>query len=125
MLAMARYGTRDIARAKQFYDAIGEIIGAQRVVDQDNLAAYKGPNGGVFIIGKPFAGDATPGNGTQVVFDVPSRAAVDAAHAKALEIGGKSEGEPGLRGPAERNMYAAYVRDFDGNKIMLMTSAPA
>ena len=46
MLAMARYGTRDIARAKQFYDAIGEIIGAQRVVDRDDVAAYKGPSGG-------------------------------------------------------------------------------
>ena len=120
MLAMARYGTRDIARAKQFYDAIGEIIGAQRVVDRDDVAAYKGPSGGVFMIGKPFAGEATAGNGTPVVFDAPSRTAVDAAHAKALELGGKSEGEPGPRGPAEMNRYSAYFRDLDGNKIMVV-----
>jgi hypothetical protein len=119
MLAMARYGSNDIPRAKQFYDAISEIIGAQRVIDTDSLAVYKGPNGQPFIIGKPYAGDPTPGNGTQVVFDAPTRASVDAAHAKALELGCKSEGEPGPRGPAEMNMYACYVRDFDGNKIMV------
>jgi predicted lactoylglutathione lyase len=119
MLAMARYGAKDIARAKQFYDAICETIGAQRIIDTDTLAVYKGPNGNPFIIGKPFEGDPTPGNGTQVVFDAPTRASVDAAHAKALELGCKSEGAPGPRGPAEMNMYACYVRDFDGNKIMV------
>ena len=120
MLAMARYGASDIPRAKQFYDAIAEIIGAQRLFDQENLAAYKGPNGGMFIIGKPFSGAPTPGNGTQVVFEAPSRAAVDAVHAKALEIGGTSEGEPGPRGPEEMKMYACYIRDYDGNKIMVV-----
>ncbi len=120
MLAMARYGATDIPRAKKFYDAIGETIGAQRIVDTDTLAVYKSPTGNPFIIGKPFAGDPTPGNGTQVVFDAPTRASVDAAHAKALELGCKSEGEPGPRGPAEMNMYACYIRDFDGNKIMVV-----
>jgi hypothetical protein len=51
------------------------------------------------MIGTPHAGEATAGNGTQVVFAAPSRAAVNAAHAKALELGGKCEGPPGLRGP--------------------------
>ena len=36
-----------------------------------------------------------------------------------LELGGKSEGEPGPRGAPESNMYAAYFRDPDGNKIMV------
>ena len=120
MLAMARYGAKDMERAKQFYNAISATIGAECVGDYGEVAVYKGPTGGMFIIGKPFAGDPTPGNGTQVVFEAPTRAAVDAAHAKALEIGGKSEGEPGPRGPAEMNMYACYIRDFDGNKIMVV-----
>ena len=119
MLAMARYGTKDMEKAKKFYNAITEIIGAQCVGDYGEVAVYKGPEGNPFIIGKPYAGDPTPGNGTQVVFSAPTRASVDAAHAKALELGCKSEGEPGPRGPAEMNMYACYIRDFDGNKIMV------
>ena len=67
MLAMARYGAKDMERAKQFYNAITETIGAQCVGDYGEVAVYKGPTGGMFIIGKPFAGDPTPGNGTQVV----------------------------------------------------------
>ena len=119
MLSTARYGTRDLARARSFYDAIAETIGAKRVIDRDNLSGYRGASGGMFIIGTPLAGDANVGNGTQVVFEAPSRAAIDAAHAKALELGGKCEGPPGPRGPAEMNFYAAYFRDLDGNKIMV------
>ncbi len=96
MQTLTRYGTRDLARAKTFYDAIAEILGATRVTDRENVAGYKGPEGNIFLIGTPFAGEATAGNGTQVVFAAPSRAAVDAAHAKALELGGKCEGLPDL-----------------------------
>ncbi|MDG2004362.1 MAG: VOC family protein, partial [Novosphingobium sp.] len=42
-----------------------------------------------------------------------------AAHAKALELGGKCEGPPGPRGPEEMNYYGAYFRDLDGNKVMV------
>lgn len=119
MLSTARYGTRDLEQARTFYDAIAATIGAQRVMDMDALSAYRGTSGGMFIIGTPLAGEHTVGNGSQVVFDAPSPAAVDAAYAKALELGGRSEGEPGPRGPAEMKMYAAYFRDLDGNKIMV------
>ena len=124
MQTAARYGTRDLARAKPFYDAIAEILGGTRVIDRENVAGYKGNEGGTFMIGTPFAGEATVGNGTQVVFSAPSRAAVDAAHAKAVELGGKCEGPPGLRGPEEMGYYAAYFRDLDGNKIMVSRVGP-
>jgi catechol 2,3-dioxygenase-like lactoylglutathione lyase family enzyme len=119
MQTMTRYGTRDLARAKIFYDAIAEIVGGTRVIDRENVAGYKGADGGIFMIGTPHAG-----NGTQVVFSAPSRAAIDAAHAAALELGGKCEGPPGPRGPEEMNYYAAYFRDPDGNKIMVSRQGP-
>ena len=124
MHTATRYGTRDLPRAKKFYDAMAEILGGTRVVDRENVAGYKGPEGGMFMIGTPLAGEATVGNGTQVVFTAPSRAAVDAAHAKALELGGKCEGPPGPRGPQDMNFYAAYFRDPDGNKVMVSRQGP-
>ena len=120
MLTVARYGTHDLAKAKVFYDAIAEILGAKIAFERPNLVAYKGEEGGMFLIGTPFEGEASVGNGTQVGFAVPSRATVDAAHAKALELGGTCEGAPGIRGPEERGFYATYFRDLDGNKIMVM-----
>jgi len=117
MLMTGRYGTRNLERAKAFYDAIAPILGASRVMERPDLIGYKGPEGSMLLIGKPFAGEATAGNGTQFALFAPSRAAVDAAHKKALELGGKCEGPPGPRGPDPNAFYAAYFRDPDGNKL--------
>jgi catechol 2,3-dioxygenase-like lactoylglutathione lyase family enzyme len=121
MLSVARYGTRDLTKAAAFYDEITALLGASRVIDREEVKAYKGPEGGMFLIGIPFAGDASVGNGTQVGFPAPSRDVVDAVHAKALELGGTCEGPPGVRGPEGiAAFYAAYFRDLDGNKVMVM-----
>ena len=120
MLTGARFGTRDIKRAIAFYDAVTAEIGAARVIDRHGMAGYRGAEGGIFIVGTPRAGEACVGNGSQVMWAAPSRAAVDSAHAKALELGGTCEGAPGPRGGTETNMYAAYFRDPDGNKVMVM-----
>jgi predicted lactoylglutathione lyase len=121
MLAVGRYGTRDLERAKTFYDAIAGLLGASRVIDRPDVVSYRGPSGVMFLIGKPFEGDATVGNGVQMGFTAPSRAVVDAVYAKAMELGAKSEGEPGVRGPDPNDpngFYGAYFRDLDGNKIV-------
>jgi predicted lactoylglutathione lyase len=47
-----------------------------------------------------------------VVVDTTDK--VDALHAKALQLGGTDEGAPG---PRSDGFYAAYFRDFDGNKL--------
>jgi catechol 2,3-dioxygenase-like lactoylglutathione lyase family enzyme len=121
MLTVARFGTRDLTRAAAFYDEIAALLGATRVIDRDEVKAYKGADGGMFLIGLPFAGEATAGNGTQVGFRAESRAVVDAVHARAIALGGICEGPPGVRGPeGVAAFYAAYVRDLDGNKFMVM-----
>jgi len=124
MLSVARYGTRDIERAKVFYDGIAQLLGAKRIVDRLEVIGYKGPDGGMFLIGKPLAGEATVGNGTQMGFAAPSRAVVDAVHAKALELGGKCEGPPGIRGSDPNGFYGAYFRDPDGNKLLVSRFGP-
>ena len=124
MLKNARYGTRDLARAREFYDAIAGILGAQRVLDLEMLSGYRGAEGCMFVIGLPLEGEATVGNGSQIVLFAPNRAAVDAAHARALELGGVCEGPPGFRGPEEMDYYAAYFRDLDGNKLMVVKQGP-
>jgi catechol 2,3-dioxygenase-like lactoylglutathione lyase family enzyme len=123
MLTVGRYGTRDLERAKRFYDAIAPLLGAVRVMERPELAAYKSPNGGMFIIGLPFAGEATVGNGAQMGFATSGRDVVDAVYAKAMELGGKCEGPPGVRGPDPddpNGFYAAYFRDLDGNKLVAL-----
>lgn len=124
MLSVGRYGTRDLERARTFYDAIAALVGASRVFDRPDVAGYKGADGGMFLIGKPFAGEATVGNGSQMGMTAPSRAAVDAVHARAIELGGTCEGPPGIRGDDPNGFYGAYFRDLDGNKLVVFRVGP-
>jgi len=55
------------------------------------------------------------GNGVMVGLQAKDQTMVKAVYAKALELGGTDEGEPGPRG--ESGFYAAYFRDLDGNKL--------
>jgi catechol 2,3-dioxygenase-like lactoylglutathione lyase family enzyme len=52
-----------------------------------------------------------------VAFLASSRLSVDSFYREALEAGGVSNGEPGLRPRYAENYYAAFVLDPDGNNI--------
>ena len=123
MLGLARLGTADVARAKQFYGAIAEILGGSMVVDRKGVVGFRSAEGGILLIGKPIEGLPTAGNGSQVGLVAPSPTAVDAAYACAMRLGATSIGEPGPRGAPDKRLYAAYFRDPDGNKVMVLHTA--
>ena len=82
--------------------------------------AFYGPKGGEGNVGvcKPFDGQpARGGNGIMIAFVAPSKAAVEAAHAAGLAMGGKDEGAPDFRPPDGKAFYGAYLRDPTGNKL--------
>lgn len=116
MIGYVTLGTNDIARAARFYDALLALVGAKRAMESDTFIAWtSAPDKPGLSVTKPFDGrPATVGNGVMVALVAESRAQVDAIHAKALELGGRDEGAPGLRG---EGFYAAYFRDLDGNKL--------
>jgi predicted lactoylglutathione lyase len=124
MLTVARFGTRDVARARSFYDPIAAMVGASLAYDRPDMIAYKGADGAMLLIGLPFEGEATVGNGTQAGFMAATRADVDAIHARAIELGGKDEGAPGVRGEDPNGYYGAYFRDLDGNKLTVFRFGP-
>jgi catechol 2,3-dioxygenase-like lactoylglutathione lyase family enzyme len=113
MIGYVMVGTNDLDRAVKFYDELLGVIGAKRAMaDPGRFQGYS--NGGPMLaVTKPYDGQpATAGNGTLAV---GSRENVDKVHAKALSLGGKDEGAPGLRGDS---FYGAYFRDLDGNKFV-------
>ncbi len=116
MIGYVTVGTKDLARATQFYDALFGTIGGARFMESDRFVAWGvAPGKPGFSVALPYDGQpASAGNGnmTAIVFDTPAK--VDAFHAKVIELGGTCEGKPGARSP---NFYAAYFRDLDGNKL--------
>ena len=118
MFSHVTIGSRDPGKAAAFYDAVLGALGIKPLFKLDDVAAYGEMTGPKTFILKPFDGNPhVPGNGGHVAYLAPTRAAVDAFHAKALEMGGTSEGAPGLRPHYHPNYYGAYVRDPEGNKL--------
>lgn len=125
MLGYTTFGTNDLDRAKGFYDALLKPLGGKQLMQLAQGVIY-GADRPCFGIMKPFNGEASnPGNGPMTAFVAPTRDLVDAVHAKALELGGKDEGAPGLRGEEANGFYAAYFRDLDGNKLCVFRIGPA
>ena len=116
MIGYVTLGSNDIARAAGFYDELLKLVGAGRFMESDNFIAWStGPTAPAISVITPYDGKpATVGNGTMVAIIVDSPKKVQAIHAKALELGGANEGDPGPRGDG---FYAAYFRDLDGNKL--------
>ena len=116
MLGYVTLGTNDLERACAFYDALLGSAGETRIFEQDGFVAWGSTmDNAAVAITKPFDGNpATVGNGVMVAMQMPTKEAVDAFHAKAIELGATDEGEPGQRG---EGFYAGYFRDLDGNKL--------
>ena len=106
-------GTNDMAAATDFYDALFDGNGLTRAPASERMTYWLGADF-AFAVAIPFDGEpATRGNGTMVGFCVGSAEAVRQHHARAIALGGTSEGDPDQRGPR----YSAYARDLDGNKL--------
>ena len=68
---------------------------------------------------------ATAGNGSTVGFAMDSTDQADAWHAAGVANGGTSvEDPPGVRESASGNLYLAYLRDPDGNKLTVRSLPP-
>jgi catechol 2,3-dioxygenase-like lactoylglutathione lyase family enzyme len=122
MIAYATLGTNDFARACTYYDALLGELGGQRFLETDRIVLWaSGPDAPMMAVCTPYDEQAaTPGNGTMIALAAGSREDVDRLHRKALELGGSTEGEPGVR--AER-FYIGYFRDPDGNKLCFFAPA--
>lgn len=113
-------GTNDYPRAKAWYDAVLGTLQVRCVMDYPGGAGY-GRKFPEFWIQSPHdGGKASVGNGVHVSFLANSVDEVNTFYAKALEMGGRDEGEPGYRKDYDENYYAAFVRDLDGNKLEVM-----
>lgn len=119
-------GTNDLSRSIAFYDQVMPTLGYGRHDTGDTYAGYgiatdMGSGQNCLWINLPLDGKAaTTGNGTNVALLAVNRQAVDAFHKAAVMHGGKDEGAPGLRTEVHPHFYAAYCRDPDGHKLVVV-----
>lgn len=129
MLGYITLGTKDIAKAQEFYSNLLPVIGGKELMRfSDTFILYGvGMDKPAIALTHPHNGEpAAPGNGNMAAIVVLERPQVDALYAKAMELGASCEGPPGLRGDeGPMAFYAAYFRDPDGNKLCAYRMGPA
>jgi catechol 2,3-dioxygenase-like lactoylglutathione lyase family enzyme len=126
MFSHIMLGTDDVHRAIKFYDATLAALGcAPGTVDDKGRCFWRGKTG-VFAVSKPINGEpACHGNGSTIGFAAASPEEADAWHAAGLANGGTAcEEPPGIRQGTTGQLYLAYLRDPDGNKICALHRLP-
>ena len=118
MFSHIMIGTNDLARSTSFYDAVLGTLGVPAGAPDRHRVFWRTP-AGVFSVTLPIDGrPATLGNGSTIGFACKSAAEVDAWHAAGVANGGTTcEDPPGVREGASGQLYLAYLRDPDGNKV--------
>ena len=117
MFSHVMIGSNDIARTKVFYDALMAAMGGQPGVQDAKGRLIYAHRDGRLMISKPINGEPACGaNGGTIGFSVASVQEGDAWHKAGVENGGTTaEDPPGIRPGG--NVYLAYLRDPDGNKL--------
>lgn len=115
-------GSNDLAKSKTFYDAVFTAIGGKEAIQDDKGRLIYMHNGGIFIVTSPIDGQpATHANGGTIGFAMENTAQADAWHAAGAAAGGTEiEDPPGVRAGGFGDLYLAYLRDPDGNKLCAM-----
>lgn len=123
MLHHLSLGAVDIERAAGFYDRVLAPLGYVRVWsdlrpgEPGQAVGYGRPGSGDQLAIKQVAAAVPDIPGFHLALSAPSRAAVDAFHAAALQAGGGDNGPPGLRPHYGADYYAAFVIDPEGHRL--------
>ena len=127
MFSHIMVGSNDIARSKKFYDALFTAMGAQPATEDARGRLAYSHNGGRFMVSKPIDGKpANSANGGTIGFLMSNGEQAKAWHDAGVANGGTSiEDPPGIRQGAAGQMYLAYLRDPDGNKLVGLYRVPA
>ncbi len=126
MIAYVTLGADDMDAAERFYTALLLPLG-YRIEHYHGDLSFLPPEDTTapdLYIKRPFDGRAaSAGNGTMVALQVPTHDHVRDLHAAGLAAGGTNEGSPGFREAYSTDFYVAYLRDPQGNKLALFSTA--
>ncbi|WP_260926711.1 VOC family protein [Novosphingobium sp. 9] len=113
-------GSNDLARSKSFYDAIFSAAGGTATAsDPASGRLMYEHKGGRLVVLTPNNGEtASFANGGTIGLHMDTPEMVEAWHAAGVAAGGTTcENPPGIRSMPGRELYLAYLRDPDGNKL--------
>lgn len=112
----------DLSKCKLFYGKLMELLGYKTWAEGEDYIGFGTADRPHFWLNQ--AGSDTPTRNVHIAFPVSTRSLVQRFYRVALEAGGISEGEPGLRPEYHSNYFGAFVLDPDGNNIEAVCHKP-
>jgi catechol 2,3-dioxygenase-like lactoylglutathione lyase family enzyme len=112
---------RDLEAGGRFYEALLATLGYTKLITRPTTIGFGKKYPDFWINVRPKMATPDPDGGVHICLRAPSAEAVDAFHAAALKMGGRTDGSPGPRPEYTPGYYAAFVLDPDGNRIEAVT----
>jgi catechol 2,3-dioxygenase-like lactoylglutathione lyase family enzyme len=128
MFSHVMIGSNDLDRSKSFYDALFAAIGGKPGRQDAKGRLLYVHEGSLFMVTKPIDGEAaTHANGGTIGFAMTCPDQAQAWHEAGVAHGGTAiEDAPGIRnGGPIGDLFLAYLRDPDGNKLCALHRIPA
>jgi catechol 2,3-dioxygenase-like lactoylglutathione lyase family enzyme len=117
-------GVSDLKASTAFYKEVLEPLDYE-LRDARPLTSGFGRRGKThsefWLNARPGMGPVPADSGTHICLRTKSAEAVKAFYEAAVKLGAIDDGAPGIRSHYSENYYAAFIRDFDGNKIEVVT----
>ncbi|MEQ8654700.1 MAG: VOC family protein [Kiloniellales bacterium] len=117
MIDHVSIAVRDLNAGVAFYTAVLEPLGLALMVRRAQSVGFGKRYPEFWLNLRPKMSAVDHDTGQHVCLRAPSKEAVEAFFGRALDLGGRSAGDPGDRQAAMSRYFGAFIRDPDGNKI--------
>ncbi len=107
----------NLARSASFYDRVLEPMGYRRIANRENMVGFGKKFPEFWLNARPKMTAINDDTGGHICLRASSKEAVITFYERAVEMGGRSDGEPGDRQGELTGYFGAFIRDPDGNKI--------
>lgn len=113
----------DLERSEIFYSSVLALLGYLVLDKKPGTVGYGKSYPEFWINERECLSRDQVSDGFHVCLRAKSIDVVDAFYNAALESGAVSNGPPGFREQYDSNYYAAFICDYDGNRVEVVTFA--
>jgi len=111
----------NLPRAVKFYDEVLKPLGYTRLVEREATVGFGKRYPEFWLNLRDAVVLARSGSGAHVAFRARDVQTVQSFYDAAMANGGTCDGPPGPRKATHPDYFAAFVRDFDGNRVEAVT----